>query len=87
MNTNGRNGPLDTGVYAVVAEFKEQDAVLMETEGRGSSFEAAQARMRSLAARPDVLRVCVVRVEHVGVWSGNRSLLKSMENAQEGTPE
>ena len=71
------------GVYAVVAEFKDQDTILMETDGLNSSFEAAQERMRKMAARSDVLRVCVVKVEMVGGWSGNRSVLKSMEDMQQ----
>ena len=71
-----------TGIYGVVAEFKMQGPILLETEAEHSSFDAAHDRARSMAGRPDVIRVAVVRIERTEVWAGNHAVLKDMERLQ-----
>lgn len=79
MNTRDE----DTGVYAVIIETKTQAPILLETEGDRSSYGSAHERMKQQIKRPDVIRAGVVRLEGSGVWGGNASLLRSMENMQE----
>lgn len=73
----------DSGVFAVIAEFKDQAPILMETEGDQSSLSAARDRMQRMAGRPDVIRVCIVRLVNSGVWSGNQTLLAAMRDMQQ----
>lgn len=73
---------LDSGVFAVICEFKNQAPILMETEGRQSSFDACEKRRRDLEARPDVIRTCVVRIADGPSWCGNSLLLADMKRMQ-----
>jgi hypothetical protein len=67
-------------VYGVLFEGRNQGPILMETEGPTSSREAAQEKAEILRARPDVLRVCIVRLTYEG--HGNELLLHDMERMQ-----
>ena len=73
---------IDSGVFAVICEFKNQAPILMETEGSQSSFEACEKRRRELEARPDVIRTCVVRIADCPAWCGNSLLLEDMKRMQ-----
>lgn len=73
---------MEDGIFAVIAEFKEQSPILMETEGRHSSFEAAMKRRNEMSARPDVVRVCVVQIASAPVWAGNDLLIEDMKRMQ-----
>lgn len=75
-------GSLDTGVYAIVAEFKQQGPILLETEGEHSSFEATHRRANEMSRRSDVLRICIVRLTPATAWAGNITVLKDMEQIQ-----
>ena len=70
----------DSGCYAVVAEFKGEGPLLMETLGQASSHEAALHRMRALMAEPRVIRAAVVRLEPTK--DGNELLLIDMKRMQ-----
>lgn len=72
----------DDGIYAVIAEFKGQAPLILETEASGSSFEAAQDRAREMQKRPDVIRICVVRCDASPLWSGNELLILDMKRMQ-----
>ena len=73
---------IDSGVFAVICEFKNQAPILMETEGPQSSFDACERLRRDLEARPDVIRTCVVRIEDGPAWGGNTLLLADMKRMQ-----
>ena len=73
---------IDSGVFAVICEFKNQAPILMETEGPQSSFEACEKRRRDLEARPDVIRTCVVSIAVPKAWTGNTLLLADMKRMQ-----
>lgn len=73
---------IDSGVFAVICEFKNQAPILMETEGRQSSFDACEKRRRDLEARPDVIRTCVVSIAVPEAWAGNTLLLEDMKRMQ-----
>ena len=70
---------IDSGVFAVICEFKNQAPILMETEGRQSSFDACEKRRRDLEARPEVIRACVVKVSATSTWAGNTLLIEDMK--------
>lgn len=72
-----------SGVYAVIVEFKNQAPMLMETEGKYSSFENAEKRRRGLEARLDVIRALTVKVGKTEGWNGNDLLLDDMKRMQE----
>lgn len=73
---------LDSGVFAIICEFKNQAPILMETEGHQSSLEACEKRRRDLEARPDVIRTCVVHIADGPAWCGNSLLLADMKRMQ-----
>jgi hypothetical protein len=62
-------------LYAVVAEWKNQGPILMETEGLWSSLHEARKRAGEMNERSGVLRTCVVRLAYD---SGNALLLHDM---------
>ncbi len=73
---------IDSGVFAVICEFKNQAPILMETEGHQSSFEACEKRRRDLEAQTHVIRACVVRIADGPSWCGNSLLLADMKRMQ-----
>ena len=70
----------DSGCYAVVAEFKGEGPLLMETVGSATSHDAALQRMRALMAEHRVIRAAVVRLEPTK--DGNELLLIDMKRMQ-----
>lgn len=68
-------------VFAVVAEFKNEGPILMETEGGATSREAAFARRDRLLGEPRCIRACVVRLV-AEKWGGNDLLLHDMKRMQ-----
>lgn len=73
---------VDDGIFAVIAEFKGQAPLILETEAKLSSFDAAMDRAREMQKRPDVIRTCVVRCEASPIWSGNDLLILDMKRMQ-----
>lgn len=67
------------GLFAVVAEWSNQAPILMETEGFMTSIDAARDRAAKMAARKDMLRVCIVRLTYK---SGNELALHDMKRMQ-----
>lgn len=67
-------------VFAVVAEFKNQGPILMETEGPMSSRQKAYERLSEISRRVDCLRAAVVQLTYVG---GNELLIHDMKRMQE----
>jgi len=65
--------PGEPKFYAVVAEFKSEEALVMEQFLRTADHETAYARMRSLESDPRVVRVALVALTYA---SGNRALLE-----------
>lgn len=70
----------DSGVYAVVAEFKGEGPLLLETVGKSTSYEAALERMRGLICEARVIRAAVVQLEPTS--DGNELLLVDMKRMQ-----
>ena len=66
-------------LYAVVAEWSNQGPILMETEGFGSSYDAAQDRARGLRGQSGFLRAAVVRLVYS---TGNALVLHDMSRLQ-----
>lgn len=67
-------------IFAVVAEFKNQGPILMETEGPMTSRSLAYDRMDNLLRGTNVLRAAVVRITYSG---GNELLVHDMKRMQE----
>lgn len=68
-----------TEIFAVVAEWKHQGPILMETEGDLTGRNSVREQMDKIAAQPGCLRVCVVRLEY---HAGNALLLHDMKRMQ-----
>jgi hypothetical protein len=49
----------DDKIYGVIAEWKEEGPLIME--GHPATYDQAHARMRELAARPNVIRVAMFK--------------------------
>lgn len=67
-------------VFAVVAEWKNQGPILMETEGPKSSRDKAYEQMGQVLSRPHCLRAAVVRIVYE---AGNELLIHDMKRMQE----
>lgn len=63
------------GVFVVIAEGRNQAPIILETEGGGSSFDAAQKRTK----HSQWFRVCVCRLVPV---SGNELVVLDMQRMQ-----
>jgi len=64
-------------IFAVVAEFRNQGPILMETEGPSTSRDAAYDRMSGLG--PNCVRACVVRLSYE---VGNELLIHDLKRMQ-----
>ena len=71
-----------TEIFAVVAEFKDEAPILMETEGRHTSRAAAFARRDRLLGESRCIRACVVQIT-ADRFGGNDLLLHDMKRIQE----
>lgn len=68
-----------TEIFAVVAEWKNQGPILMETEGPNTSYEEVRKQSDRLSSQPHILRTAIVRLEYHG---GNELLLHDMKRMQ-----
>ena len=69
-----------TEVFAVVAEWKNQGPILMETEGPQSSYAKARERSDMIGRQSHILRTAIVRLEYV---DGNELLIHDLKRMQE----
>lgn len=67
------------GVYAVLAERRQEGPILWETTGPNSGEDGVGATYTRFLADPDVVRVAVVKLEYA---YGNELLLPDMERMQ-----
>ena len=66
----------DDGVFVIVAEWRDQGPIVMETEGPQSSREEACTRM---AKMPHITRACICSLVPV---RGNELLILDMKRMQ-----
>lgn len=69
----------DSGVYAVIAEFKNDGPLIMETAGAACSRDGAMERMEAMLSRQNCIRAAVVRIEYA---FGNELILSDMKRMQ-----
>lgn len=70
-----------SGVYAVVAEFKNEGPIIMETEASGSGRIAARERALQLMSNPRCVRVIVCELVPDRL-NGNQLVLQDMIRLQ-----
>lgn len=75
-NGDGKIMNDDPKIYGVIAEFKEEQPISMESPLL--NYEKAKERMRAMAARPNVIRVAIFKAVHV---DGNETLIPKEEEA------
>ncbi len=71
-----------TGCYVIVAEWNNQAPIVMETEGRQSSYAAARERMNKGPGRNS--RSCIARLTYV---DGNELVLLDLKRLQANPQE